>query len=107
MHQLTSVLVASSVSYWGIELMHLISMYAALHILMTYCFIERLLSQMKPRLQTLPENSKSVSMRVIVCGSCKVMLTEEEAEKQMVYVLSLFSLSLFSSIHSPISLTQF
>ena len=31
MHELTNVLVASSVRYWRVELMHLISMYAALH----------------------------------------------------------------------------
>ena len=47
------------------------------------------------------------SFTCFVRGSCKVMLTEEAAEKQMASVLSLFSLSLFSSIHCPISLTQF
>ena len=107
MHELTSVLVASSVRYWRIELMRLISMYVALHVVMIRCFIERLLSKMKPKLPTIPENSVSVSLRVVVCGSCKVRLTEEEAEKRMASVLSLFSLSLFSSIHGPISLTQF
>ena len=107
MHELTSVLVASSVRYWQIELMRLIPMYASLHVLMIYCFVEKTLSNMKPRLQTIPENSVSVLLRVIVCGSCKVMLAEEEAEKRKASVLSLFSLSSFSSIHSPISLTQF
>ena len=90
MHELTSVLVASSVRYWRTELMCLISMYAALRVLMVCCFIERLLSMMKLRLRTISEKSMSVSLRVIVCGSCKVMLTEEVAEKQMASVLSLF-----------------
>ena len=107
MHELTSVLVASSVRYCQTELMRLISMYAALHVLMICCLIEKLLSKMEPRLQTIPENSISASLRVIACGSCKVMLTEEEAEKRMASVLSLFSLSLFSSNQNPISLTQF
>ena len=107
MHELTSVLVASSVRHWQIELVRLISMYAALHVLMIWYFIEILLSKMKPRLRTVPENSISASLRVIVCGSCKIMLTEEGAEERMDPVVSLFSLSLFSSIHSPISLTQF
>ena len=108
MHELTSVLVASSVRCWGIELMRLISMYAALHVLMICCFVEKFLSKMQPRLRTIPENSILVSLREIVCGSSKLVLTEEEAEKQMASVLSLLSLSLFSSIHnSAISLTQF
>ena len=107
MHELTSVLVASSVRYWQIEPMRLISMYVALHVLMIRCFIERLLSKMKPKLRTIPENSVSVSLRVIACGRCMVVLTEDEAEKRMVSVLSLFGLSLFSSIHSQIPLTQF
>ena len=106
-HELTSAMVASSVRYWRMGLMRLISMYAALHGLIICCFIERLLSKKKPRSRTIPENSISVSLRVVVCGSCKVRLTEEEAEKRMASVLSLFSLSLFSSIHGPISLTQF
>ena len=33
MHELTSVLVASSLRYWRMELMRLISMYAAYHVL--------------------------------------------------------------------------
>ena len=105
MHELTSVLVASSVRYWQIEFMRLISMYAALHVLMIWYFIEILLSKMK--LRTVPENSISASLRVIVCGSCKIMLTEEGAEERMDSVVSLFSLNLFSYIHTPISLTQF
>ena len=48
----------------------------------------------------------SKTLYEIVCGSCKEASTEEEAEKRMVSFLSLFSLSLFSFIHSPISLTQ-
>ena len=80
MHELTGVLVASSVRYWRIELMRLISVFAALHVLMMCCFIARLRSKMKSRLRTIPVNLISVSLRVTVCGSCKVMLTEEEAE---------------------------
>ena len=106
MHELTSVLVASSVRHWQIELVRLILMYAALHVLMIWYFIEILLLKMKPRLRTVPENSISASLRVIVCGSCKVVLTEEEVEKRMASVLSLCSLNLFSSVHCPISLTQ-
>ena len=105
MHDLTNVLLASSVRYWRIEGMRLISMCAVLHVLMMCCFFERLLSKMKPRLRTIPENSVSVSLRKIVCGSCKVVLTEEEVEK-LASVLSLCSLNLFSSVHCPISLTQ-
>ena len=86
MHELTSVLAASSVRYWQTELMCLISMYAALHVLMICCFTERLLSKMKPRLRTIPENSISVLLRVIVCGSCTVVLTEEEAETGEMYL---------------------
>ena len=59
------------------EFMRLISIYAALHILMMCCFIERLLSKMKPRLQVVPENSASVSLRKIVCGCGKVCDLEE------------------------------
>ena len=107
MHGLANVLVASSVRYnWRMELMRLISMYAALHVLMMCCFIERSLSKMKPRLRTVPENSTSVLLREIFCGCGKVVLIEDDDEKRIASVLSLFSLSLFSSIHSPISLTQ-
>ena len=81
MHELTSVLVPSSVRYWPIELMHLILMCSALYVLMMYCFIERLVLKMKLRLWTIPEDSVSVLPRGIVCGSCKVVLTEGEAEK--------------------------
>ena len=35
---LASVLIASLVRYWRMELMRLISMYAALHVLMMCCF---------------------------------------------------------------------
>ena len=78
--------------------MHLISMYADLHVLMMFCFIQKLLSKMKPRLWMIPENSVSVLSRETVSGSCKVVSTEEEAEKRMASVLSLLSLSLLSSI---------
>ena len=86
MHELTSVLAASLVRYWQTELMHLISMYAALHVLMICCFIERLLSKMEPRLWTVSEISISVLLRVIVCGSRTVVLTEEEAETGEMYL---------------------
>ena len=88
------------------ELRHLISMYAALHVLMMFCFIERSLSKMKPRLRTVPENSTLVLLREIVCGCGKVVLIEDDDEKRIALVLTLFRLSLFSSIHSPLSLTQ-
>ena len=83
--------------------MRLISMYAALHVSMMCCFTERSLSKMKPRLRTVPVNSTSVLLREIVCGCGKVVLIEDDDEKR---TASLFSLSLFSSIHSPKSLTQ-
>ena len=86
------------------ELVHLISIYAGLRVLMMSCSTERLLSKMKPWLQTVPENSASVLLREIFCGCSKVMLIEDDDENQIASVLSLFSL--FSSIHSPISLTQ-
>ena len=72
---------------------------------MMSCFIERSLSKIKPRLRTVPANSASVLLREIVCGYCKVAMKEDDNEKQIVSVLSLFNLSLFSSIHSPISFT--
>ena len=88
------------------ELMRLISIYAALHVLMMCCFTERSLSKMKPRLRTVPENSTSVLLGEIVCGCGKVVLIEDDDEKRIASVLSLFSLSLFSSMHNPISLTS-
>ena len=106
MHELANVLVASSARYWRMELMCLISMYAALHVLMMCCFIKRSLSKMEPRLRTVPENSTSVLLRKIVCGCGKVVLIKDDDGKRMASVLSLFSLSLFSFIYSPISLTQ-
>ena len=80
------------------ELMHLISMYAASHILMMYCFDnERPLAKMKPRLWTVPENStlSLVLLREIVCGCGKVMLLEDDDEKEIALVLLFFSLRLF------------
>ena len=77
MHELTIVLAASSVRYWRMELMHLISMYAALHVLMMSSFIERSLSKMKLKLWMVPVNSTSVLLREIVYGYCKVVLAED------------------------------
>ena len=82
MHELTNVLVVSSVRYWQMELMRrLISVYAALHVLMMCCFIERSLSKMKPRLRTVPENPTSVLLREIIYGCGKVVLREDFDEK--------------------------
>ena len=106
MHGLANVLVASLMRFLRMELMHLISMYAALHVLMMCCFVERSLSKMKPRLRTVLENSASVLLREIVCGCGKVMVTEDDDEERTASVLSLFSWSLISSIHSPICVTQ-
>ena len=81
----------------------------ASHILMMYCFDnERSLSEMKPRLWTVPENSTLVLPREIVCGCGKVVLLEDDDEKEIASVLLFFSLRLllFSSIHSPITFTQ-
>ena len=36
------------------------------------------------------------------CGCCKVVLTEDDAEKRMASVLPLFGLGLFSSSHSTL-----
>ena len=50
MHDLTrNVFDESSMRYWWMELMRLISMLAALHVLMTCQFIERSLWQVRPR----------------------------------------------------------
>ena len=87
------------------EFLCLISIYAVLPVLMMCCFIERSLQKMEPRLRTIPANLITVLLREIICGCCKVVLTEDYDEKLISSVLSLFSLSLFSSIHSPISLT--
>ena len=73
------------------ELMRLISVYAVLHVLMMFCFIERSLSKMKPRLRTVPENSTLVLLREIVCGCGNVVLIEDDDEKRIASVL-LFSL---------------
>ena len=83
MHELTIVLVASSVRYWQMELLCLISMYAAVHILMLCCFIERSPSKMKPRLWMVPVNSTSVLLREIVYGSCKVVLAEDDLTQSL------------------------
>ena len=45
--------------------MRLISVYAALHVSMMCCSTERLLSEMKPTLRTVPENSILVSLSVL------------------------------------------
>ena len=79
MHGLTKVLVVSAVRYWRMELMRLISVYVALHVLMMYCLIQRSLSKMKPRL--VPENSTSVLLRETVCGCGKVVLIQDDDEK--------------------------
>ena len=50
-------------------------------------------------------NLISVLLREIVCGCGKVVLLEDN-KKRIASILSLFSSSLFSSVHSPISLTQ-
>ena len=94
-HELTSVFVASSVRHWRLERTRLISMYAALNVLMVCCFIERSLSKMKPRLRKIPQNSSSVLLREIVFGSYKIVLKEEEAEKRTALVLPSFCLSVF------------
>jgi len=69
------------------------------------CFIERSLSNMKTMLRTIPANSASVFLRQIVCGCCQVVLTEDD-ENRIASVWSLFSLCLFSSSNSSVSLTQ-
>ena len=97
MHELTNVVVVSSVRYWHIELKRMISVYAALHVLMMCCFIERSLSKMKSRLRTVPENSASVLLRQTVCGCGKVALIEDDDEKRIASVLSFFQCELFSS----------
>ena len=85
MHEFTNVLVASSVRYWRMELMHL--MYAALHVLMMCCFIERSLSKLKLRLQLVPENSTSVLLRETVYRCGKVVLIQDDDEKWIASVL--------------------
>ena len=65
----------------------LISMYAALHGLMMGCFIQRSLSQMKPRLRTIPANSISIGSAERDCGYCMVVLTEDDDKKQIASVL--------------------
>ena len=94
--ELTSV--ASSARYWRTELMRPISMYAALHVLMMCCFIERLLLKMKPRYRTIPKNSVSVLLREIVCGICMVVLTEEGVEKRMASFFVLFFIIQFEFV---------
>ena len=52
----------------------------------------------------IPSNSILLLLREIVCECCIAALTEDDGEKQIASVLSLFSLSLISSIHSLVSL---
>ena len=87
------------------ELMHLISMYAALHALMMCCFTERSLSKVRLRLWTIPANSTLVLLRMFLSVGV-ARLTEDDNEKRTALVLSLFSLSLLCSNHSPVPLTQ-
>ena len=67
-------------------------------------FHERLFLKMNPRLRMIPSNSILLLLREIVCECCIAVLTEDDGEKQIASVLSLFSLSLISSIHSLVSL---
>ena len=85
--ELTSVSVASSVKYWRMEPVRLISMYAASHGLMMGCFIQRSLSQMKPRLPTIPANSISISSAERDCGYCMAVLKEIDDKKRIASVL--------------------
>ena len=67
------------------ELIRLISIYAALYVLMMCGFIKR--SKMKPWLRTSPAYSTSVLRREIVCRYCKVVLTEADDKKRTDSVL--------------------
>ena len=86
MHELTNVLVASSMRYWPVYLIRLTSMYAHLRVLMMCCFNERSLSEMKPRFRTVPESSTSLLLRDIVCGCGKVVLIEDDDRKRIASV---------------------
>ena len=77
------------------ELMPLISMYAALHVLMMCCLTERSLSKMKPRLRTVPENLTSVLLREIIYGCGKFVLIKDDDEKRIASVLSVFKFEIF------------
>ena len=77
------------------ELMPLISMSAALHVLMMCCFTERSLSKMKPRLRTVPENLTSVLLREIIYGCGKFVLIKDDDEKRIASVLSVFKFEIF------------
>ena len=60
-----SVLVASTVKYWQIELIRRSSMYAAVQVFVTCWCIDKLLSSVTPRFLTRSEKSTSVSpMRI-------------------------------------------
>ena len=83
------------------QLMCLISTYAALHVLMMCCFLKRSLSTVQPKLRTIPANSTSVLLREIVCGCCKVVLTVDDDEKRIPSVCFLFGLSFFLSFLDP------
>ena len=75
-----SVLVASTVQYWQIELIRRSSMYAAVQVFVTYWCIDKLLSSVTPRFLTRSEKSTSVSpmridwgARVPADSSCSIL----------------------------------
>ena len=68
------------------ELMHLISMYATLHVLMMCCFTERSLSKVKIRLWTIPANSTSVLLRIVLSVGV-ARLIEDDNEKRICFSL--------------------
>ena len=66
------------------QLMCLISLYAALHVWMMCCFTERSLSMVKPRLRTIPTNSASVLLKEIVFGCWMVVLTDDNDDEKRI-----------------------
>ena len=71
---------------------HPISVHAALHVLMTRCFIERSLSKMKPRMQTIPANS--VSLLTEIVGGCSKVMSEDEKNSFSLNIIQ-FELAVF------------
>ena len=95
----------SWVRYWQLEIMRLISVYAALHALVTVV----------SRKIVLEDESKaadnSIKLNIAIAERDCLWVLHSHVDRRWwreanSFGLSLFSLSLISSIHSPVSLTQ-
>ena len=91
MHDLTrNVLDESSMRYWWMELMRLISMLAALHVLMTCQFIERSLWQVRPRFKQETNVIKTVLFNQWVTSGEQWQVPNKLHEVRSIYTFIFF-----------------